>query len=80
MRFAMKLSDLIKDIRTMSEEELREHVRAIRHSKYVVKPKQQAKVKKEAKRTGNKAASKFDKLLAGMTEEQRAALIKQLGG
>lgn len=74
----MKLPALIRDIRKMSTEELREHVRKIRHNKYVVKPALQEHKAKPVRQEGKRAMSKLDKLLRGMTDEQRAALIKEL--
>lgn len=74
----MKLKDLVLDVRKMTTAELHEHVRRIRHSKYVERPATAARKEKRERKTGAKAGSKVSKLLAGMTEEEREALLKQL--
>lgn len=74
----MKLSQLVADLRTMTEDELREHVRAIRHSKYVERPAQAARKEKKERKTGNKAVGQLEKLLASLPEAERLAIIKQL--
>jgi len=76
----MKLSDLTRDIRKMSDAELREHVRAIRHSKYVERPAAAARKQKVVKRAGNKAETKIRDMLAGMTDAERAVIINALEG
>lgn len=76
----MKLTDLIKDVGQMTEEELLEHVRQMRHNKYVAKPAKQKHIADVEKKETNKGLRSVSSLLAGMTEEQKAELIKQLGG
>lgn len=74
----MRLSDLTKDISNMSEEELKAHVQQIRHNKYVAKPavkKREADVEKKEK---NKGIRTLGDMLAGLSEEEKAKLIKQL--
>lgn len=75
----MRLSDLVKSISTMSTEELLAHVDKIRRNKYIDKP---AKEKHEAdaeKKSTRKKMSTVDKLINGMSDEDRAALLKSLG-
>jgi len=76
----MKLADLTRDIRKMTDAELREHVRSIRHSKYVERPATAARKQKAVKKTGNQATSKLQKMLAGMSEAERLAIINALEG
>lgn len=76
----MKLKDLTKSISQMTDDELREHVRQIRHTKYVAKP---AKAKHEAdakKVETRKRTSKADKMLAGMSEADKQQLLLLLEG
>ena len=76
----MRLSDLTKNISSMSEEELHAHVRQIRDNKYVLKPavkKRVADVEKKEKVAGVKG---IDKLIAGMSQEQIAAMLAKLQG
>lgn len=76
----MRLSDLTKNVSNMSDEELRAHVQSIRQNKYVLKPavkKRQDDVVKKEKNTGVRT---FNKMLNGLTDEQKAALLKSLEG
>ncbi len=75
----MKLSDLLKNMSNMTEDQLREHVRSMRHTKNVAKP---AKAKHEAdvvKKETRKKTSAVDKLLKDMSDADKAALLKLLG-
>ncbi len=74
----MQLHDLVKDISKMSDEELLEHVRAMRHNKYVARPAAAKRRADANKKTTRKTTSAIDKAVAKMTAEQRAELIKQL--
>jgi hypothetical protein len=76
----MKLKDLTKHVSSMTDEELREHVRKIRHTKYVAKP---AKAKHEAdavKVETRQRASKVDKLIGGMSDADKRQLLLLLEG
>lgn len=75
----MQLKDLTKDIRSMTDEELLEHVRGIRHNKYVARPAASKKRQVEKKKVERKATSAIDKLLQKLSPEERKALLKQLG-
>lgn len=76
----MQLKDLVKDISKMSDEELREHVRGIRHNKYVARPAAAKRRADERKGTVKKVTNKIDKIVGNLSAEERANLIKQLGG
>lgn len=74
-----QLKDLgIKLIRDMSTEELLEKVKEIRKNKLVTRPAHQKKVKQESDKKVRKVSKGLSSLLDGMTEEEKAALIKQL--
>ena len=80
----MQLFDLVKPITDMTDEELLEHLRKIRHNRTVVRPA----ARKHAERSETKAVRKatkkradgLDAVLGKLTEEERNALIKQLEG
>lgn len=80
----MKLTDLQKPIEEMSDQELLERLRTIRHNRFTEKPavkKREAEAtEKEERKATKKQTSKIDKLLSGMSPEQMAALLKQLSG
>lgn len=80
----MKLKDLVKPLDEMSDEELHERLRNIKHNRSVERPavKKRAadeKVKEEG-RARRVAKSKVDKIVDKMSDDQRADLIKQLQG
>jgi L-arabinose isomerase len=77
----MKLSDLVKNVSHMSEDELKAHVQEIRHNKYVAKPAVKRRVEEEpAKKERNTASRKVQAAIGDMTEEQKAELLKKLLG
>lgn len=80
----MKLSDLTKRVTTMTTEELLAHVKGIRHERDTVRPsskKRKDDVEKvETRRKGAKAKKGIAGVLAGLSDAEREALIKQLEG
>lgn len=74
----MRLSDLTKNLSNMSQEELLAHVRQIRDNKYVVKPAVQKRVADVEKKVKNTGIRSMDKMIDGMTDEQKLALLKSL--
>jgi len=75
----MQLSDLVKPIDQMTDDELKESLRALRHRRTTERP---AAAKHKAKAEKKEAAPKMTKvknLLAGLSPEEMAALLKQLG-
>lgn len=76
----MKLSDLVKPIGEQSEEELIERLRQIRHNRFVERPAAKKKAAKEAasKTPRAKAAPSVEKMLAGLSDAERDALIAKL--
>lgn len=79
----MQLHDIIKPIEQQTDEELLERLRAIRHTRSVIRPAAAQRTKKaaikKARGESKKAATKIDKLLDGLTPEQVQELLKQLG-
>lgn len=74
----MKLSHLVRDIRKMTDAELLEHVRRIRHSKYVDKPALAARKQKPAKQEAKSALMKVNRMMRDMSNSDREALAKLL--
>lgn len=72
----MRLKDLKKDILEMTEEELRDKVRAIRADRIIRKQSKATKVAKA--KTSAKASDKAAKLLEGMSKEELAKLLEEL--
>lgn len=75
----MQIKDLVKDVTKMSDEELHEHVRSIRHNKYVARPAAARRRADERKKVVRKQTTKAEKLIDKMTPEQRRELLKLLG-
>jgi len=74
----MQLKDLVKPIDKMSDEELLERLREIRHRKTVERPAAKARVEKAEKKQSRGRMSAMDKLLAALTPEEQAELMKSL--
>lgn len=74
----MDLSKPVKTIEQMSDEELLERLKELRHRREVVKPAAAAHRQKAAKKGMQTRITGVEKLLAGMSEEDRAALIASL--
>ncbi len=75
-----RLSDLTKNMATMSEEELLAHVQSIRNNKYVAKPAVKKRVEDVAKKEKNTAIRGVGKALDSMTAQQKLDLLKLLEG
>lgn len=75
----MQLSDLTKPIEEQTDEELMERLRAIRHNRNSVRPAAKAHAKRESKKGMQGRMSAIEKLLAGMSEEERLAILEELG-
>ena len=74
----MQLQDRVKPIDEMSDEELLERLRQVRHNREVARPVAVAKATKIAKKTSVKKMSALEKLVDGMSVEERAKLIASL--
>ena len=72
-----RLQTLKKDLTDMTDEELRQHIARVRRDRVMTKrPRGEAKKKAVKKDEGNR---KLKRLVEGMTEEERQALMKELG-
>lgn len=76
----MQMKDLVTPIDQMTDDELLEHVRAMRHRREVIRPAARRIVEKAVKRESTARTKKVDKAIAGMSEEERLKLIQLLGG
>jgi len=75
----MQLMHLVKPLEEMTDEELRARLHELRHRRDVERPAAKAHVKKEKKKVARKEANAAEKLLAELTPEQLAMLMKELG-
>ena len=76
----MQLTDLVKPISAMSDEELLDRVRELRHRRDVVRPAKQKHVERAASKGKVSRINKAADLFSGMSEADREALIKALEG
>jgi len=76
----MRLADITKDISNMSDDELREFVRQIRHNKTVVRPAAVKRQEEVVKKETNQQRNKVDKAIKNLSAEEKADLIKLLKG
>ena len=74
----MKLQDITKDLSRMTDDELREHVKYIRHNKYVAKPAKAKRTQEFENKETRKKVSTIDKLLANMSDDEKAQLLLSL--
>lgn len=75
----MQLTDLVKPIEQCTDEELLERLRTIRNNRNTIRPAAKAHAKREARKGQQGRMSAVEKLLAGMSPEERAAIIAELG-
>ena len=76
----MQTNQLIKPIDQCSNDELMERLRTVRHSREVARPVAKAKAAKVEKKTSRVKMSAMDKLLDGMSDEEKQKLLAQLTG
>ena len=70
-----KLEDLVNSFSQMNPEEQLEKIRDIRRNKYVHKPA----LEKRKRKARKKSSAAAEKLLASLSEKERAAILKQFG-
>lgn len=76
----MQIHDLVKPIDQMTDDELLERVRQLRHNRETLRPAARKIVERAVKKTVKAKVSKVAGLLDNLTEEQRLELIAKLGG
>ena len=74
----MRLGDLVKPIEKMTNDELLEHLRAIKQRRSVERPAHRAYVERAEKKESRGKMKKVGSLLDNLSEEERQALIAQL--
>lgn len=74
----MKISGLVKTIDQMSDAELLERVRQIRHNRETIRPAAVKHIERAETKTSRKKVSSVEKLLEGLTDAERANLLAQL--
>lgn len=74
----MQLKDLTKPIDQMTDEELMERLRVMRHNRTTVRPAAKAHAKRAAKKGAQTRINKVDKLLEGLSREQVLALLGEM--
>ena len=74
----MDLSNLVKPIELQSDAELISRLKELRHRREVIRPAATAHKKKAARKGMQTRMTAVEKLMAGMSEEERLALIQSL--
>ena len=76
----MQLNDIVKTLDQMTDKELLERVRELRHRRETIRPAAAKHVERSEKKASQKKVTGVEKLLGVLTHEERQALIEQLGG
>jgi predicted Holliday junction resolvase-like endonuclease len=76
----MQLQNLFKPLAECSDEELKARLQEIRHNREVVRPAKKAHEKREANKGRVSKVNKAQGMLAGLSKEQLAELLKEFGG
>ena len=74
----MQLKDLVKPIDQLSDDELLDRLRTLRHKREVIRPAARKHVERAEVKVARKKVSELDKLVAGLSAADREALMKQL--
>lgn len=74
----MQLKDLVKPLDQQTDEELLERLRTVRHNREVARPVARRKAAKAEKKASTTRLSSAEKMLAGLSMEEQAELLKQL--
>lgn len=74
----MQLKDIVKKIEDMTDEELLDHLRAVRRRRTTDRPVAKAKAAKIETKKLRSRMSAIDKLLATLSPEDQAELMKSL--
>jgi len=76
----VQIKGLVKTLDQMSDEELLERLRTVRHNREVARPVAKRKAVKAETKASRARLGKVDKLLAGLSEAEREQLLKNLEG
>lgn len=75
-----QLIDLVRPISKMTDEELMDRLREMRHKREVVRPASRKHVERAETKVVRKKVSGVEKLVAGLSPAEKAALLRQLEG
>lgn len=76
----MKLADITKPIDLMTDDELIEKLRQVRHNRETIRPARAKIIEKAATKITRAKTKKTEDLFDKLTPEERAKLIAQLEG
>lgn len=76
----MQLKNLVKPLDQLTDEELHERLRQVRHNREVVRPAAAKRTERAETKKSRGKVSAIEKLLAGLSDEDRAKLLSQLEG
>jgi hypothetical protein len=76
----MQLDQLVDPIEGMSDDDLRERLKALRNRRTTVRPAAKKRQERDAKKGTVTKINKIAGLFEGLSEEDREAIIKSLGG
>ena len=76
----MHLSDLIKPIEQLTDDELLARLQSVRHNRENVRPVAKRKAEKADAKAARGRVSSITKTLSNLSDEERLALIAQLEG
>lgn len=76
----MHLSDLVKPLEQLSDDELLTRLQAVRHNRENVRPVARRKAEKVEAKAARSRVSSITKTLSNLSDEERSALIAQLEG
>lgn len=74
----MQLRDLVKPISELSDEELIEKLRQVKTSREVIRSAVRKRTERSEKKASRTRMTATTKLLEGLTDEERAELIRKL--
>ena len=74
----MQLQNLVRTLDSMSDDELLERLRTVRHSREVGRPTARKRADAPERKASKARVSATTKLLDGLSDEERQALIERL--
>jgi len=74
----VQIHNLVKSLDQLSDDELLERLRQVRHNREVARPVAKRKAATAAKKETVARTKKMSKLLDGLSDDDRAKLIEQL--
>lgn len=78
MEVAVQIQDLVKTIDTMSDDELLQRVREMRHRREILRPAAKARTERVEKKASRTRMKKTTDLLDDLSEADRLKLIEML--